>query len=187
MGKKTTTVIGLASNDEEKKEVDVPDTDAPRQLLRTLRRHSIPFVPIDAVKIGPQLGPYTKCGSGYKSKWDGKDIALKRYDRDSFHRFEREITNYYRMKDSWSVLIPTPYFVSYDESYIYFGMELARDPNDKDNVSEAMFQNTVINELKRKYGFVHCSPGWKHIKFLPGKNEEADRMIAIDLENHYWV
>ena len=154
--------------------------------LKSVAFSGLPYVDLTDVKIIHQLGSNTKCGSGWLSEWNGQKIALKKYDDDSFHRFEREVANYMKLKEVWGRLIPTPYFVSCSNCKRYLGMQLARDPTPKDDTST--WQEDVINELERRFGFVHNSAhAYKHCKFLPGKDGEADTMIAIDLENHYWT
>lgn len=177
------------SDDDETSEAtttETPGKDAPWEVHCVVEECNIRFVRMEDVDMGHRLGNYTKCGSGYEAEWNGKTIAVKRYNGDSFHRFKREIDAYYRMTEIWGELIPEPYFVSYDDIYIYFGMQLGREPTSEDMVTETIFKKKIINKLRQRYGFTHCSPGMKHCKFLPGKDGEEDKMIAIDLENQTW-
>ena len=183
------------SKDDSSKTGNTTPQEFPPQLAH-LALYGLPYVDIkkdvqmEYIIECPFAGSYTKCGSGWHAKWQGRTVAVKRYDDYSFHRFEREVRNYHSLQEVWGELIPTPYFISFDEAegYAYLGMQLAQSPAYYDDLSAWYGPNGPYKQLRKRFGFVHCSSGSKHCKILPSeKPGEPDKLITIDLENHYWA
>jgi hypothetical protein len=87
------------------------------------------------------------------------------------------------LRDAWGLLVPQPIFLSESTSgFIKFiGLQLGREPNDKDDLSSF---SHVLFRIQTEYGIQHNDAEGRNMIFIPDPNcIGGERIVAIDFED----
>jgi hypothetical protein len=155
---------------------------------RILHQIPIPQASFDDIVVLGAIG-FGRNGCCFRVKWNGQEFAMKQFDigRDGDKYYTNEIIAYMLLRDVWGVLVPRPIFLSESKSggRLYLGLQLGREPNDKDDVSKF---DHVLLRIQKEYGIKHNDAEGRNMIFIPDPNCSAvERIVAIDFEDWDFV
>jgi hypothetical protein len=145
----------------------------------------LPHVSYNDFEIVDVLG-CGRNGAVFKVRWRGQEAAMKQFDvgKDGYGPFDSELAVYMKLRDAWSVLVPTPLFLSVSGGVLFLGLELGRDPKRGDDVYyQSEHWPNVLRSLE-EYGICHSDAEERNALLIKDANG-SDRLVAIDLE--HWL
>jgi hypothetical protein len=180
-------VAARSENDEGDIALTPPDSnDKSDNGENGLSKH-IPFINFDSLKDIKPLG-WGRNGTTFRATWNGREVAVKQFDLwNNAEAYETEIEAYYRLKDVWGELVPTPYFLSesWSGNVRFLGMQLGQSTSEstmnKDEIDTAYHH--VLCKLSGSYAFSQLD--WSHSENCVVVKGSSDRenVLVIDLED----